>query len=181
MVMLSKYELECNSENEFFLKSKEPVLLCPVCGQPLKLRDHRYRVWKKEGGIKRWIAVPRYCCSNESCRRMHTALPDFLCKFKHYDSGVIEDVLDEVVTENDSGYEDHPCKETMQRWRSWLEKNRTYINGWMRSVCFRHLDMSEEFLKSTVSLLEELRERLSPGWLAVVLRFVYNSGGHLAT
>ena len=164
----------------FLLKSRE-VPICPECGCRLKLRDHRKRVWKKEGGEKRWIMVPRYKCSNESCHRMHTALPDILCKFKHYDNGIIEDVIDEVISDNDTGFEDYPCSATMMRWKSWLEKNINAIEGQMRSAGYRHLDFSEEFLKSTVSLLKELRNIISPGWLKSILTFIYNSGGCLAT
>ena len=111
---------------------------------------------------------------------MHSCLPDFLSENKHYDNGIIEDVIDEVVTEDDPGYEDHPCGMTMMRWISWFLGNLAAIEGQLRMAAYRFLDLTEEFLGSTESLLEELRKRISPGWLKAITRIIYNSGGKLA-
>lgn len=89
-------------------------------------------------------------------------------------------MIDEVVSESDFGYEDRPSGMTMMRWRDWFVRNLTAMEGQIRSAGVRILDFTEEFLKSTESLLEELRRRISPGWLSVVLRIIYNSGGKLA-
>lgn len=36
-------------KKEFFVISRdEPV--CPICGNPLRLRDHKKRIWRKDGG-----------------------------------------------------------------------------------------------------------------------------------
>ena len=147
------------------------------CGCALRLRDHRRRIWRKEGGEKQWLMIGRYWC--EKCQRLHSALPNFLAKYKHYDNRIIEDVIDGVVTEDDPGYEDHPCGMTMMRWRNWFVRNLAAMEGQMRSAATRFLDLTEEFLRSTDSLLEGLRERISPGWLGVVLRVICNSGGCL--
>lgn len=61
----------------------------------------------------------------------------------------------------------------------WLSKNEVNINGQMKSVLQHLMDLDIEFLKSSDSLLEGLRERISPGWLPVVVRFIYNSGGRI--
>lgn len=127
-----------------------------------------------------WLKIGRHQCTNGGCRRLHSGLPDFLSENKHYDNRLIEDVIDEVVSEEDPGYEDHPCGMTMMRWRNWFVRNLTSMEGQIRSAGVRILDFSEEFLKSTEFLLEELRRRISPGWLGVVLRIIYNSGGKLA-
>ena len=74
--------------------------------------------------------------------------------------------------------EDYPCEQTMERWRKWLEMNRSYIEGYLRSVGYRLLGFGEELLNSTVSLLEHMRSFLR-SWLETMLRFVYNSGGFL--
>ena len=153
-------------------------LYCPHCECPLSLRDHRKRIWRREGGKKAWLMLGRYKC--KECQRLHIGLPEFLAKYKHYDNRVIEDVLDEVVSEDDPGYEDHPCEMTMMRWRNWFVRNLSAMEGQIRSAGMRFLDLSDEFLGSTDSLLVELRERISPGWLGAVLRIIYNSGGGLA-
>lgn len=162
----------------FLVKSRED-LYCSECGSPLCLRDHKRRIWKKEGGEKRWLMIGRYQCTNEACRRLHSALPDFLSENKHYDNGLIEDVIEGVVGEDDPGYEDYPCAMTMKRWLDWFIRNLASIEGQIRSAGVRLLGFTEEFLKSTESLLEELKKRISPGWLRAALLVIYNSGGRL--
>lgn len=157
------------------ISSEEPV--CPLCGSTLKLRDHKKRVWKKEGGKKDWIMIERRRCTKKSCRRLHNIMPDVLVPHKHYDSGIIEDVIDGVITEDDLVTEIYPCAATMERWRRWFEDQAAAIEGQIRSAAVRFLDLTGEFLKSKESLLLELREKISPGWLSVSDRIIYNSGG----
>ena len=128
----------------------------------------------------RWLKIGRYRCTNGGCRRLHSGLPEFLSENKHYDNRLIEDVIDEVVSEDDPGYEDHPCGMTMMRWRNWFVKNLAAMEGQIRSAGVRILDLKNEFLRSAESLLEELRRRISPGWLGSVLQIIYNSGGKLS-
>ena len=49
----------------------------------------------------------------------------------------------------------------------------------MRSMLHHLMDFDIKFLKSSDSLLKELKGRISPGWLSVVARFIYNSGGRI--
>ena len=137
------------------------------------------RVHKEAGGRKSWFAINRLRCSNERCGRLHNELPDCMIPYKHYGSGIIEDVVDEVVGPDDPETEDYPCEATMKHWKWWLSRNESNINGQMRSMAQRLLDLDIGFLKSSESLLEELRRRISPGWLSVVTRFIYNSGGRI--
>ncbi len=55
-----------------------------------------------------------------------------MIKFKQYAAGVIEDVLDGVISEKD-GLE-HPCDGTMKHWRWWFEFNRIQMEGQIRSA-----------------------------------------------
>lgn len=162
----------------FFVISEEDAI-CPECGSPLCRRDRKLRVHKETGGRKSWFAINRLGCSNEQCGRLHNELPDCMIPYKHYGTGIIEDVVDEVVGPDDPETEDYPCEATMKHWKWWLSRNEANINGQMRSMAQRLLDLDIEFLKSSESLLEELRRRISPGWLSVVARFIYNSGGRI--
>ena len=76
----------------FLITSKEESV-CPCCGSPLKYRDSRRRVQRKAGGRKEWCLIRRLRCSNDRCRRLHNELPDCMCPYKHYDAGLIEDVV----------------------------------------------------------------------------------------
>lgn len=99
--------------------------------------------------------------------------------YKHYGSDIVEDVVDEVVGPDDPGTEDYPCEATMKHWKWWMKQNEANINGQMRSMLHHLMDLDTGFLKSGESLLEELKKRISPGWLSAVIRFIYNSGGRL--
>lgn len=99
--------------------------------------------------------------------------------YKHYGSEIIEDVVDGVVGPDDIGTENYPCEASMKHWKWWISRNEANINGQMRSMLHHLLDLDMEFLRFRESLLKGLRERISPGWLSVVARFIYNSGGRI--
>lgn len=99
--------------------------------------------------------------------------------YKHYGSEIIEDVVDGVVGSDDIGTENYPCEASMKHWKWWISRNEANINGQMRSMLHHLLDLDMEFLRFRESLLKGLRERISPGWLSVVARFIYNSGGRI--
>ncbi len=134
---------------------------------------------KRPGGEKEWYLIRRLKCSNEKCGRLHNELPDCMCPYKHYDAGLIEDVVDGVVSEQDRETEDYPCEGTMKHWKWWVQRNQANMEGQVKSAAHRFLDLEDAFLRSTDSLLEQLRERISPGWLKAVIRIIYNAGGRL--
>lgn len=158
------------------ISEENPV--CRACGGPLYTYDHKKRVHKKAGGIKEWYLIPRMRCADENCecQTLHSALPDNLCANKHYDAGLIEDVVEGVVTSDDSETENYPCEDTMKNWKAWIAGNTTNIDGQLRSFGHRLLEFSVEFLNDSRSLLQELRTRISPGWLKAVSWLFYNHG-----
>lgn len=160
------------------MASKEDSI-CPYCGSPLKYRDHRLRVHKTAGGGKEWYRIRRLKCTNDKCRKLHNELPDCMFPYKHYDAGLIEDVVEGVVSEEDPETEDCPCAGTMKHWKWRAEMNEKNMEGQIRLAAHRFLDFDDVFLKSAGSLPEELKKRISPGWLEAAARFIYNSGGRI--
>lgn len=134
---------------------------------------------KIAGGDKEWYLIRRLKCSNEKCGRLHNELPDCICPYKHYDAGLIEDVVDGVVSEEDTETEDYPCEGTMKHWRWWMLMNEKNMEGQIRLAVHQYLDLNEKFLGFADSLLERLKERISPGWLKAAGRVIYNSGGRI--
>lgn len=160
----------------FLVLSNEANPVCPICGSPLHHHDSRKRIWRLPNGKVRHLLIRRmYCCS---CRRLHNELPHCLVPYKHYGTTVIEKVVDETVTSSTLGYEDYPCEQTMHDWKDWINRNRTNIDSYIKSVGYRILDYSEQLLKSKISLLDELKE-LSHRWLHIIIPFIYNSSGCL--
>lgn len=121
--------------------------------------------------------IERRTCSNKSCGRCHRLLPDMLVPYKQYEAQLIEDVIEGVLSEDDIPIEVFPCEATIERWRKWASQLIHDAEGQIRSAAYRILDLSEEFLGSTESLLERMKERITCGWLAVTLRLMINTGG----
>ena len=99
--------------------------------------------------------------------------------YKHYDAGLIEDVVAGVVSGDDPETENYPCEGTINHWKWWMKMNEQNMEGRIKSSAHRFLDFGDGLLKSMGSLLEELKKRISPGWLKAAARFIYNSGGRL--
>ena len=87
-------------------------------------------------------------------------------------------MLDGSLTTDDLKYENYPCEKTVERWKAWLEQNRTDIDGYIKSAGYRLLGYGEGLLYSTVSLLEKMMCSVD-NWLEIILRMIYNSGGRL--
>ena len=87
---------------------------CPNCGGYLKYYDKVPRMIKTKGGIKTYLSVRRFKCSN--CYKLHRELPENIFPYKHYEAEIIKGVLDGFITTDTLGYEDYPCEMTMSRW-----------------------------------------------------------------
>lgn len=161
----------------FLVESNEDHPVCPCCGAPLHHHDSRKRIWRLPDGKRRHLVIRRMRCDN--CSRLHNELPDCLVPYKHYGTTLIEKVVDGRVGPDDLGLEDYPCERTMQRWENWIERNTTFIDGYIKSIGYRILNYSDQLLKSRISLLNKLR-KLERHWLHIVIPLIYNSGEFLS-
>lgn len=181
MIIISKYRITVNLFGEYSLENEGENNICPCCNGQLRLRDHRKRIWKQEGGTVRFIRIRRLQCTN--CRRIHCELPDILVPYKHYETQVIEGVLDGLITGDDPDSEDEsgaqrPSESTMKRWKQWLHRNREQMEGILRSAGIRIFNLN--FADSSESLVYAIRDTYDD-WLAVICRIIYNSAGALLT
>lgn len=90
--------------------------------------------------------------------------------------------MDGVVTADDLDSENYPCEKTMERWKQWIEHNRSFIEGYIRSVGFWILNLGVDFLKTQENILDFLRGKFHDNenhWLGIVNRLVYNTGASL--
>ena len=176
MVIIAKYELLDKGENIFEVVNTGDASRCPHCNRILDYRDSRLRIRKKEGGEKQWLIIRRMRC--EHCGCLHNELPDCLVPYKHYEAEVISGVLDEVVTPDDEDSEDYPCVDTMRRWLEWFRRNRNNIEGHLRRIGFSVLELGEEILSCSDSMLDAVRKNYF-NWLERILRLIWNTGGSL--
>lgn len=154
----------------FFVKSKE-ISYCPICSGELSVRSSKNRKVIKDDGTKDTYRLRVLKCS--SCGKIHTELPDFIQPFKHYESEVIETVID------GEGYS-CPAEESTQRhWRIQFTKKANQIDGMLTSI-WMEIKMIPAKLMHKVSLLKKIRKTGS-GWLRVVMRQLVNSGKYIHT
>lgn len=132
---------------------------------------------KQTGGERKLYMINRLQCTNGGCRKLHRQLTDGMIKFKQYAAEVIEDVIDEVISEED-GIK-NPCDGSMRHWRWWFQYNREQMEGHLRAAEYSLHGFKSGIDKSKDSLLEKYREETSPGWLGKVCRIVNNIGGAL--
>ncbi len=155
---------------------------CPYCEEVLSFCDHVLRHEKQAGGKKQWYLIERWKCNKCPTKKLHRALPDFLAPYKHYSVDIIADILDDTYNTSEEGYEDYedyPCDKTKERWKAWIEMNRTAINGNLKSVGTRLLALGIALVYSVTDLIEELRKRERLLWLRIIIRGLYNTGSSL--
>jgi len=178
MIIISDYTTVDNKDGIKRVLNNGKLPVCPLCqADSLKHRDYRTRHMKKPAPItpeKVYFGLERFKC--EECGHLHLALPDFLVKFKHYGSKLIQSVIDGKTTSDDLETEDHPTQQTMILWCQWFKLNYTYIENYLRSLISR-LSSSEQVTLGK-SVLNKLKDR-EARWLPTIVKTIYNSGGAL--
>ena len=149
----------------FFVESNGEEPSCTICGSSLRYRDKVSRIMKRYNGEKAHVMIERRKCQNPDCKKLHRCLPSQLTRFKHF---MTEG--DDIITS--------PTIRTVAGWKAWVRHNTPNINGCLKAVGHGILGLSTQFLKSGISLLDELRED-GGGWLATIQQVIYNSGGSI--
>ena len=136
--------------------------MCTICGGSLRYRDKVPRIMKRYNGEKSYVMIERRKCQK-----------------------IIEDTVDDIVVPEDP--EDpgddiitSPSHRTVAGWKAWIRFNTPNINGCLKAAGHSILGLSTQFLKSGISLLDELRKD-GGGWLASIQQVIYNSGGFIET
>ena len=154
----------------FFVKSNE-ISYCPICSGDLSVRSSKNRKVIKADGTKDTYRLRVLKCKN--CGKIHTELPDFIQPFKHYESEVIEAVIDGTSYSC-------PAEESTQRhWRIRFTEKANQIDGMLTSI-WMEIKMIPAKLMHKVSLLKKIR-MTGTGWLRAVMRQLANSGKYIHT
>ena len=164
----------------FFVVSNGEDPSCAICGGSLRYRDKVPRIMRLYNGEKNHVMIERRKCQNPQCNKLHRCLPSQLTRFKHFMTDIIEDTVDDIVVPEDPGDDIvvSPTLRTVAGWKAWIRHNTPSINGCLKAVGHGILGLSPQFLKSGISLLDELR-REGGGWLAAIQQVIYNSGGFI--
>lgn len=98
--------------------------------------------------------------------------------YKHYAEPVIRDSVNDKSDQ--AQICDGPSYSTVMRWKRWITRNISDINGHLKSIGHRELGYSSDLMKSGISLLDELMRSIPNGWLSTILCIIYNSGATIA-
>lgn len=88
---------------------------CPKCSSQLKYYDTVKRIARAGGPDKPTKYIRRMKCTE--CGSVHRELPDILEPFKHYESELINKVVEGLITCDSYGFEDYPSAMTARRWK----------------------------------------------------------------
>lgn len=173
MVIVSNYETRVNGSTEIYVCQDE--CFCPECGSSLKHRDWKRRHNKYPGKEPKqvWFVIERKRCTK--CRKIHSILPEFVVPYKHYKSELIEDVVDEFISEADTVIEDYPCESTLKRWKEWIELNKNLIESTIRTTGYKIFKLGTSFLKTKENVFDIIRNKYRD-WLKYIIIMIYNQG-----
>lgn len=150
----------------FFIRSSEPSF-CPVCGSRLRSRDSVIRNVIPGDGHRIRLRIRRLSCPK--CRSVHRELPDFVQPFKHYESKVIQKVIDGDTF-------DCPAEDsTMNRWLNEYKNASDQVNGALTSLWMKLRNMHRELLSGR-SLLNQIRQIHTDNWYSFVSTLLVNAG-----
>ena len=110
MVSVTEYD-ERRENGRIIIESRE-ACLCPDCGSPMRYRDRVQRWCRNGDGSRECYLIARLKCLNSRCGRIHRQLTRHMVAFKQYSAEMIEDVLDGILTEEDTL--ENPCPGTFQ-------------------------------------------------------------------
>jgi len=171
MVIVSEFTKTFNSAGEYFEITATHVPSCPVCHGRLKYRDSRSRQSTDRFGDRIICLLGRFVC--ECCGRLHTAIPDFIQPYKHYDSEAIQRALDGQW---------HDCAaddSTIRRWRADMAASEGDIAQRLASELAKAENAAVP-IGSAADMFLGIHEG-EKRWLAFAMRLLINAGHKLFT
>ena len=173
MVIVSSFDLTYNDASGFFTVTTKESASCPFCKGDLVYRDSKPRILKYLSGGIRHFLLRRFRC--RECNKLHTELPDIIQPYKHYESGVIQSVIEGSEDAADCVADDS----TVRRWKNEFTEAEPDINQRLASV-YAHLSDGEVPIAATVHILDRIKAK-AKRWLAFVMKLLINSGYRIRT
>ena len=173
MIIVSSFKLIFNEIEKYFIVKTEEILNCPLCNGNLKYRDSVFRKLKNMASEAALFLIRRLLC--QECNALHRELPDIIQPYKHYESSVIQAVID--------GSKEALCcaadNATIRRWKAGFAGAESDINQRISSVYARMTDNTLA-LAATEDILDRLRN-CKKRWLPFVISLLINSGHKICT
>jgi len=174
MVIVSSFSLTYNNTLGFFTITAKESLTCPFCRGELVYRDSKPRKTKDIiGGVSHFL-LRRLRCQG-TCKKLHTELPDIIQPYKHYESSVIQAVINDSADAADC----HADNSTIRRWKTEFEKAEPDIAQRLASVYAQTTDEIAP-IETTCKILDTIKANCKR-WLAFVMVLLINSGHKICT
>ena len=173
MIIVSSFDLTYNDISRFFTIRATEESVCPFCSDELIYRDSKLRRLIDLIGETRCFLLRRLRC--QGCKKLHTELPDIIQPYKHYESGVIQSVIDGSADASTCSADNS----TIRRWKTEFEKAEPDIAQRLGAV---YGNMTDEItpIGATCQILEVIKIKCER-WLAFVMVLLINSGHRLRT
>ena len=174
MVIVSSCELTYNNTSGFSTITTKESLACPFCCGELIYRDYRFRELKNLLGEVRCFLLRRLRCQG-TCKTLHTELPDIIQPYKHYESSVIQ----AIINDSADAAACHADNSTIRRWKTEFEKAKPDIAQRLASV---YAQTTGEIapIETTCKILDTIKTNCER-WLAFVMVLLINSGLKICT
>ena len=117
MIIVSSFNLDHNTKTGVFTIITDETSGCPLCDSELTYRDSKHRNLKDLYGKLRRFLLRRMRC--KECNKLHTELPNIIQPYKHYESYVIQCILDESEEASKCAADDS----TIRRWKKEFSKS----------------------------------------------------------
>ena len=175
MISVSSFDLEYNKIKKYFtIKSCEDSN-CPYCNGELVYRDSVFRNVKNLLSEVRVFLLRRLLCQNKGCGKLHRELPDIIQPYKHYESDVIQSVIDGSEEAEKCGADNS----TIRRWKSEFVEAEPVLEQRLASVYAR---ITEETvpLEMATTILDGIKSKYSR-WLPFVTTLLINNSYKFCT
>ena len=174
MIIVSSFELTYNNISGFFTIRTTEESVCPFCSGELVYRDSKSRKLKDIVGEISCFLLRRLHCQG-TCKTLHTELPDIIQPYKHYESAVIQSVIDGSA----DALTCHADDSTIRRWKNDFKNAEPDIEQRVASV---YGVMTDEIapIGATRQILEVIKGKCER-WLAFVMALLINSGHKICT
>ena len=173
MIIVPSFKLKYNIETGVYTIISLVTSVCPQCNGGVHYRDRKVRGVKNSRGEKRLFSLRRLLC--ELCEKLHTEIPDIMQPFKHYESAVIQCILDGSKEADECAADNS----TLRRWRASFAKAKPDITQRLTSI---YAQMSDETapIGSNVPTLSTIQTMVKQ-WLAFVMTLLINNGHKICT
>jgi len=173
MISVSSFELEYNKVKKYFSIKSMEILICSLCGGGVEYRDSVFRYVKNMLSETRRFLLRRLRC--QICGKLHRELPDIIQPFKHYESDVIQSVIDDSEDAKKCGADNR----TMRRWKSEFIEAKPVLEQKLASVYARRTEETVP-LEATTMILDSIKSKYGR-WLPFVIGLLTNSGHKICT